>query len=119
MGLSSRLLAARLGFPPAGRRQITADRGLRIHDGVELIADRYRPRGGDAGLLMLMRSPYGPAHGHRHGGGDAGVVPRRGTTLLAHAAPAAMPLMRASTEPGATESPGRRARGLTGGRYRD
>jgi uncharacterized protein len=52
-------LVARL--PPARTRAIAVDRGIPIpmHDGVNLLADRYHAGGGDSQPIILMRSPYG------------------------------------------------------------
>jgi putative CocE/NonD family hydrolase len=55
-GLVSRLL----GLPPA-LHDVTVERGLRIPmpDGVELVADRYRPRQPSRFPTILVRTPYG------------------------------------------------------------
>jgi uncharacterized protein len=55
-GLVSRLL----GLPPA-LHDVAVERGLRIPmpDGVELVADRYRPRQPGGFPTILVRTPYG------------------------------------------------------------
>lgn len=55
-GLISRLL----GLPPA-LHNVAVERGLRVPmpDGVELVADRYRPREPGRFPTILVRTPYG------------------------------------------------------------
>jgi putative CocE/NonD family hydrolase len=55
-GLASRLL----GLPPA-LHDVAVERGLRVSmpDGVELVADRYRPRQPGRFPTILVRTPYG------------------------------------------------------------
>jgi uncharacterized protein len=58
--LLSRFLARTLALPPATSYSVAVERDLRVPmpDAVELLADRYAPRGGEA-PLVLVRSPYG------------------------------------------------------------
>src|SRR5215203_1863412 len=55
-----RLLSRLLGLPPA-LHDVAVERGLRvpIPDGVELVADRYRPRAPGRFPTILVRTPYG------------------------------------------------------------
>ncbi|MFI7123854.1 CocE/NonD family hydrolase [Amycolatopsis sp. NPDC049868] len=62
MKLGSHLLQRMLALPPPATRDLVVQRDLRVPmaDGVELLADRWRPRHGGAGLpTALLRSPYG------------------------------------------------------------
>ncbi|MEQ1946085.1 MAG: CocE/NonD family hydrolase [Bryobacteraceae bacterium] len=61
MSLSSRILGRVWKLPPARTRRIIAVPGARVpmRDGVELIADRYYPPGGERLPVVLVRSPYG------------------------------------------------------------
>ncbi|MQA86793.1 MAG: CocE/NonD family hydrolase [Streptosporangiales bacterium] len=60
MSLITRLVASRLGLPPAARRPVGVERDLvaPMPDGVRLLADRYFPRDDGRAPLILMRSPY-------------------------------------------------------------
>src|SRR5829696_3914429 len=55
-----RLLSHLLGLPPA-HYGVAVERGLRVPmpDGVELVADRYRPRERGRFPTILVRTPYG------------------------------------------------------------
>ena len=64
--LISRILERVLGLTPADTRDVVVTRDLRVpmRDGAVLLADRYAPKGGDAGRgaklpTVLVRSPYG------------------------------------------------------------
>ena len=48
-------------LPPASNRDVQVERDVRIPmaDGVQLLADRYFPRGDGRPPLVLVRSPYG------------------------------------------------------------
>jgi putative CocE/NonD family hydrolase len=64
MSLMSHLLQRQLKLPAPQTRRVAVDRDLRVpmRDGVELLADRWVPRGGGEGLpTALFRSPYGRA----------------------------------------------------------
>ena len=37
-----------------------------MSDGVELLTDRYHPRGGESLPVILIRSPYGRTHQYRN-----------------------------------------------------
>src|ERR671921_554243 len=55
-----RLVSRLLGLPPA-LHEVAVERGLRtpMSDGVELVADRYRPRQPGRFPTILVRTPYG------------------------------------------------------------
>ncbi|MGW4063008.1 CocE/NonD family hydrolase [Amycolatopsis sp. NPDC004747] len=58
----SRLVERLLKLPAPATRRLAVQRGLRVPmpDGVELLADRWAPRGGGGGLpIALVRTPYG------------------------------------------------------------
>lgn len=61
MSLGSRIVGGLAGLPPAHTSRVLVERDLRIPmlDGVELLADRYFPRGSNQLPIVLMRSPYG------------------------------------------------------------
>ena len=64
MSLMSHLMQRQLKLPAPQTRRLTIDRDLRVpmRDGVELLADRWAPKGGAEGLpTALIRSPYGRA----------------------------------------------------------
>ncbi|WP_129789030.1 CocE/NonD family hydrolase [Promicromonospora panici] len=64
MSLMSHLVQRQLKLPAPQTRRLTIDRDLRVpmRDGVELLADRWAPKGGVDGLpTALIRSPYGRA----------------------------------------------------------
>jgi hypothetical protein len=64
MSFMSHLLQRQLKLPAPQTRRLTIDRDLRVpmRDGVELLADRWAPKGGAEGLpTALIRSPYGRA----------------------------------------------------------
>ena len=61
MTILSRLLARRIGLPPAETDDVEVERDLRVSmpDGAVLLADRYAPGGRGQHPLLLVRSPYG------------------------------------------------------------
>lgn len=62
MSLMSHILQRKMELPPPLTRNLVVQRNLRVPmpDGVELLADRWRPRDGGEGLpTALLRSPYG------------------------------------------------------------
>ncbi|MBB5873988.1 putative CocE/NonD family hydrolase [Allocatelliglobosispora scoriae] len=61
MTVMSTLMARQFGLPPAETTDVRVQRDLRVPmpDGVDLLADRYSPRGRDRAPLVLARSPYG------------------------------------------------------------
>jgi putative CocE/NonD family hydrolase len=62
MNLMSHILQRKLELPPPLTRDLVVQRDLRVPmpDGVELLADRWLPRGGAEALpTALLRSPYG------------------------------------------------------------
>ncbi len=62
MTLMTRIVYRQLRLPPPLTKDLTVERGLRIpmRDGAVLLADRWTPKGGGAGLpTVLMRIPYG------------------------------------------------------------
>jgi len=62
MNLVSHLLQRLLKLPPPATRSVSVQRDLRVSmaDGVELLADRWVPRGGAESLpTALIRTPYG------------------------------------------------------------
>src|SRR5579862_4613034 len=61
MSIGSRFLARLWNLPPPSSRDVIEHRNLRVSmlDGVELLADRYLPRGGEKLPVILIRSPYG------------------------------------------------------------
>jgi putative CocE/NonD family hydrolase len=64
VGLSSHLVQRVFKLPPPATRDVVVQRDLRVPmpDGVELLADHWAPRTGDAGLpTALIRTPYGRA----------------------------------------------------------
>ena len=64
MGLSDRVIDKLLRLPAATTHRYTVTRDLRVPmpDGVELLADRYRPVDDEKPLpVVLVRSPYGRA----------------------------------------------------------
>jgi putative CocE/NonD family hydrolase len=64
MNLMSHILQRKLELPPPVTRDVVVQKDLRVPmpDGVELLANRWAPRGGDEGLpTALLRSPYGRA----------------------------------------------------------
>ncbi|MGW6281293.1 CocE/NonD family hydrolase [Kribbella sp. NPDC055071] len=64
MSIGSHLIQRWLKLPAPPTRKLTVDRGLRVpmRDGVELLADHWRPQTGGAGLpTALIRTPYGRA----------------------------------------------------------
>lgn len=64
MNLMSHILQRKLELPPPLTRDLVIQRNLRVPmpDGVELLADRWAPKGGRDGLpTALLRSPYGRA----------------------------------------------------------
>jgi putative CocE/NonD family hydrolase len=64
MNLMSHILQRKLELPPPLTRDVFVQKDLRVPmpDGVELLANRWAPRGGDEGLpTALLRSPYGRA----------------------------------------------------------
>jgi predicted acyl esterase len=67
MSVGSRILARIWHLPPPDTRDIVQSRGIRIamSDGVDLLADRYYPRGGERLPVVLIRSPYGRDHQFR------------------------------------------------------
>jgi putative CocE/NonD family hydrolase len=64
MNLMSHILQRKLELPPPLTRDVLVQKDLRVPmpDGVELLADRWAPKGGSDGLpTALLRSPYGRA----------------------------------------------------------
>jgi putative CocE/NonD family hydrolase len=61
MTIASRFFGQTMKLPPASNRDVQVERDLRIPmaDGVQLLADRYLPRGDGRPPLVLVRSPYG------------------------------------------------------------
>ncbi|HEX6358353.1 CocE/NonD family hydrolase [Actinophytocola sp.] len=62
MNLTSHLLERALKLPPPATRDVLVQRDVRVpmRDGAVLLADRWAPRTGGAGLpLTLVRTPYG------------------------------------------------------------
>ena len=61
MTIASRFFERTMKLPPASHRDVQVERDLRIPmpDGVQLLADRYLPRGDGRPPLVLVRSPYG------------------------------------------------------------
>jgi uncharacterized protein len=61
MTIASRFFERAMKLPPATNRDVQVERDLRIPmpDGVNLLADRYLPRGDGQPPLVLVRSPYG------------------------------------------------------------
>jgi putative CocE/NonD family hydrolase len=62
VNLSSHLVQRMLKLPPPSTRDVVVQRDIRVPmpDGVELLADRWVPRGGGQRLpIALARSPYG------------------------------------------------------------
>ena len=62
MNLMSHILQRKMELPPPLTRDLVVQKDLRVPmpDGVELLADRWAPRGGGEGLpTALLRSPYG------------------------------------------------------------
>lgn len=61
MSLLSRIAERVLELPPAVTREVSVTRGLRVPmaDGVQLLADLYRPRRVPNAPTVLVRSPYG------------------------------------------------------------
>jgi putative CocE/NonD family hydrolase len=61
MNLSSRLLQRALKLPAPSTRDVVVQRDLRVPmpDGIDLLADRWAPRGGEGLPVALARSPYG------------------------------------------------------------
>lgn len=58
----SHMLQRHLKLPPPLTRDVIVERDLRVPmpDGIELLADRWAPRAGGAGLpTALLRTPYG------------------------------------------------------------
>lgn len=51
--------AAKLDKPLTGKVRVERDLRVPMTDGVELLADRYAPDGGDGLPLVLIRTPYG------------------------------------------------------------
>jgi putative CocE/NonD family hydrolase len=61
MTIASRFFERTMKLPPASDHDVQVERDLRIPmpDGVQLLADRYLPRGDGRPPLVLVRSPYG------------------------------------------------------------
>jgi putative CocE/NonD family hydrolase len=61
MTIASRFFELTMKLPPASNRDVQVERDVRIlmPDGVQLLADRYFPRGDGRPPLVLVRSPYG------------------------------------------------------------
>ncbi len=61
MTIASRFFERTMKLPPVSNRDVQVERDLRIPmpDGVQLLADRYLPRGEGRPPLVLVRSPYG------------------------------------------------------------
>jgi putative CocE/NonD family hydrolase len=61
MNIRSRIIGRRWRLPPPVSRDIVEHLALPIpmRDGVELLTDRYHPRGGEQLPVILIRSPYG------------------------------------------------------------
>lgn len=61
MSLGSRMLARLWHLPAAETGDIVEHRDLRVSmcDGIDLLTDRYYPRGGESLPVILLRSPYG------------------------------------------------------------
>ena len=62
MSLMSHIIQHQMQLPDPLTRKVVVDRDLRIpmRDGVDLLADRWTPKGGAEGLpTALIRSPYG------------------------------------------------------------
>jgi putative CocE/NonD family hydrolase len=51
--------AVKLDKPPTGRVRVERDLRVQMSDGVDLLADRYAPDGGDGLPVILIRTPYG------------------------------------------------------------
>lgn len=84
MSRATRQLAVIMGLPPITTPDVAVDQGLRVpmHDGVDLIADRYWPRGGPAVLLVLIRTPYGRGRAVQGWGTIARAIAERGYQVL-------------------------------------
>ena len=61
MTLATRAAALLGRIPPAQTRDIKVRRDVPVTmpDGISLLTDRYWPRGGGSGPVIVMRSPYG------------------------------------------------------------
>ncbi|MGH3040006.1 MAG: CocE/NonD family hydrolase, partial [Gaiellaceae bacterium] len=51
--------AVKLDKPLAGKVRVQRDLRMPMEDGIDLLADRYAPDGGDGLPLVLIRTPYG------------------------------------------------------------
>jgi putative CocE/NonD family hydrolase len=81
MSVASRILAQLWHLPAPFSHDIVEERDIRVtmRDGVELLLDRYHPRGGDNLPVVLIRSPYGRGKMLHHG---AVILAERGFQVL-------------------------------------